>query len=82
MKVEVVTGALPCVLGEGPHWDATEGVLYYVDIPQGRVLRYDPQNNNTSYVNVSVIFRLRKSFTVFENMILKAFGAKIQMFKC
>jgi len=52
MKVEVVTGALPCVLGEGPHWDATEGVLYYVDIPQGRVLRYDPQNNNTSYVNV------------------------------
>ena len=52
-SVEVVTGALPCSLGEGPHWDATEGVLYYVDIPQGRVLRYDPRNNNTSYVNVS-----------------------------
>ena len=81
MKVEVVTGALPCVLGEGPHWDATEGVLYYVDIPQGRVLRYDPQNNNTSYVNVSVIFRLGKSLHIvlkshFENV----FGAKIQIF--
>ena len=72
MKVEVVTGALPCVLGEGPHWDATEGVLYYVDIPQGRVLRYDPQNNNTSYVNVSVIFRLNP-FIVFENTTLKGF---------
>ena len=75
MKVEVVTGALPCVLGEGPHWDATEGVLYYVDIPQGRVLRYDPQNNNTSYVNVSVIFRLNP-FIAFESTIFKAFWRK------
>jgi len=52
MKIEVVSGALRCKLGEGPHWDDLEGCLYYVDIPQGRVLRYDPKSNCTSYVNV------------------------------
>ena len=42
MNVEIVPNAKSCQLGEGPHWSSTEGVLYYVDIPRGRVLRYDP----------------------------------------
>lgn len=53
MKVEVVSEALSCHLGEGPHWSEAEGVLYYVDILKGRVLRYDPQNGGSCcYVNV------------------------------
>ena len=33
---------------------ATEGVLYYVDIKKGRVLRYDPRNGGSCcYVDVS-----------------------------
>ena len=55
MEVEVVTGALRCQLGEGPHWCSQDNVLYYVDIPQGRVLRYDPKTSTTSYVNVSEV---------------------------
>ncbi len=31
-----------CVCGEGPIWHDTEGVLYWVDIPTGRLFRYDP----------------------------------------
>jgi len=53
MKVEVVSKALLCQLGEGPHWSVAEGVLYYVDIKKGRVLRYDPRNGGSCcYVDV------------------------------
>ena len=44
MKVEVVSEALLCQLGEGPHWSVAEGVLYYVDIKKGRLLYYDLRN--------------------------------------
>lgn len=55
MEIEIVEKALPCVLGEGPHWSVTENVLYYVDIPKGRVLRYDPRNGGSCfYVDVSL----------------------------
>lgn len=30
------------VLGEGPLWDARENALYWVDIPEKRVFRWDP----------------------------------------
>ena len=54
MKVEIVSKALACQLGEGPHWHPDEGVLYYVDLFIGRVLRYDPKDGgNCSYVDVS-----------------------------
>jgi D-xylonolactonase len=33
---------LPCVTGEGPLWHPHEEVLYWVDIPAGRLYRYDP----------------------------------------
>lgn len=32
----------PCRLGEGPHWDADNKVLYFVDIDGMRVHKYDP----------------------------------------
>ena len=59
MKVEVVTKAMPCLLGEGPHWSVEEGVLYYVDIKAGRVLRYDPRNGSCSYVNVRKLYTIQ-----------------------
>jgi D-xylono/L-arabinono-1,4-lactonase len=31
-----------CVTGEGPLWHPTERRLYWADIPQGRLFRYDP----------------------------------------
>ena len=31
-----------CVVGEGPLWHPTERCVYWVDIPQGRIFRYDP----------------------------------------
>ena len=31
-----------CVTGEGPLWHADEKRVYWLDIPQGRMLRYDP----------------------------------------
>ena len=31
-----------CVTGEGPIWHPDEGRVYWVDIPQGRMFRYDP----------------------------------------
>jgi len=31
-----------CTTGEGPIWHPEEGLLYWVDIPAGRLFRYDP----------------------------------------
>lgn len=31
-----------CATGEGPIWSPLEGCLYWVDIPRGRLFRYDP----------------------------------------
>ncbi|MEM7578186.1 MAG: SMP-30/gluconolactonase/LRE family protein [Planctomycetota bacterium] len=35
-----------CVCGEGPIWHDTEGVLYWQDIPTGRLFRFDPQTKS------------------------------------
>jgi sugar lactone lactonase YvrE len=43
MKAELLSDRLPlCELGEGPHWDARNGLLYWVDIEGRAVHRYDP----------------------------------------
>lgn len=34
-----------CVTGEGPLWHPQEQRLYWVDIPRGRLFRYDPATN-------------------------------------
>ena len=41
MQPEVVAD-YQCVTGEGPLWHPAEKRLYWVDIPRGRLLRYDP----------------------------------------
>ncbi|MBP2252348.1 D-xylonolactonase [Halarchaeum solikamskense] len=34
-----------CETGEGPIWHPDEGVLFWCDIPSGRLLRYDPKRD-------------------------------------
>ena len=52
-QIQVINEAIRCELGEGPHWNSKEQVLYYVDIEKGRVLRYDPNKRLCHYVTVS-----------------------------
>uniref|UniRef100_A0A146KZ56 Regucalcin n=1 Tax=Lygus hesperus TaxID=30085 RepID=A0A146KZ56_LYGHE len=39
-------------VGEGPHWDPTEQVLYLVDVPKGNIACWWPKTNKTIYQNV------------------------------
>lgn len=39
-----------CATGEGPLWHADEQRLYWVDIPAGRLFRYDPATGNHEQV--------------------------------
>ena len=32
-----------CIVGEGPMWHPIENAIYWADIPQGRIFRYDPK---------------------------------------
>src|SRR5947209_3671448 len=41
MELEVIAD-YACETGEGPLWHPDEQRLYWVDIPQGRMFRYDP----------------------------------------
>lgn len=41
MQPEIVAD-YQCVTGEGPLWHPVEKRLYWVDIPSGRLMRYDP----------------------------------------
>ncbi len=41
MKPELVADC-QCVIGEGPLWHPTEKRVYWTDIPEGRMFRYDP----------------------------------------
>jgi sugar lactone lactonase YvrE len=45
--VTPVTG--PVEHGEGPHWDAETGVLFFVDISQELVNKYDPATNKVTH---------------------------------
>ena len=41
MNLELIAD-YQCVVGEGPMWHHMEQVVYWADIPQGRIFRYDP----------------------------------------
>lgn len=41
MKLEIVAD-YACVIGENPLWHPVEQRLYWIDIPAGRMFRYDP----------------------------------------
>ena len=56
-----------CSVGEGPVWDVSEQALYYIDILQKKVFRWDPATNDHRSWDVSDIigalvqfFRTRK----------------------
>jgi D-xylono/L-arabinono-1,4-lactonase len=42
MELELIAN-YECVTGEGPLWHEKEQKLYWADIPQGRIFRYDPK---------------------------------------
>lgn len=39
-------------LGEGPHWDTATGNLYYVDIVNGKLLRYNFNENKVYHCKI------------------------------
>ena len=39
-----------CVVGEGPLWHPDEQAVYWVDIPQGRLFRYDPESGDHAQI--------------------------------
>ncbi len=43
---------LGATLGEGPMWDARNGVLWFVDIKQGRIHRHDPASGARETIEV------------------------------
>lgn len=51
MKTEQPQCVLPAnsILGEGPSWDASAGVLYWVDIKRPAIFRFDPQRGQTGH---------------------------------
>ena len=40
-----------CTTGEGPLWHADHGMLYWCDIPEGRLHRYDPATDEHTLVH-------------------------------
>ena len=45
MDIEMIAD-YQCEIGEGPLWHPLERQLYWVDIPAGRLFRYDPATNH------------------------------------
>lgn len=64
---------LPCETGEGPLWHDDEQALYWLDIPPGRVYRYDPATgtNELAYEHDGAV----GGFTIQEDGALLLFCA-------
>jgi len=68
---------LACETGEGPLWHQDEQVLYWIDIPPGRLYRYDPgtKSNELVYEHEAAI----GGFTIQEDGSLLLFGERCQV---
>lgn len=60
-----------CSTGEGPLWHESQGSLYWVDIPNGRLFRYDPANGHHEQVYQGGVIG---GFTIQEDGSLLLFG--------
>ena len=63
-----------CVTGEGPLWHAAEGRLYWVDIPAGRLFRYEPATGRHEEVYRSA--EAIGGYTIQADGALLLFGAR------
>lgn len=51
-------------LGEAPHWDIATQNLYYVDIVNGKLLRYDFNENKVYHCKIGELnYSLRKDYS-------------------
>ncbi len=72
MKPELIAD-YKCVTGEGPLWHPDEQRLYWVDIPTGRMFRYNPASDeHEQFYEGEVV----GGFTIQENGALLLFMAK------
>ena len=62
-----------CVTGEGPLWHPGEGRVYWLDIPTGRIFRYDPASGQHEQVYAG---EQVGGFTIQANGALLLFGAR------
>ena len=44
-----------CACGENPLWDDRRGVLFWEDIPAGRIFRYDPRTGEHGQVHAGEV---------------------------
>jgi D-xylonolactonase len=72
MEIEMIAD-YNCVTGEGPLWHPSEQRLYWIDIPAGRMFRYDPASgNHEQFYEGEVV----GGFTIQEDEALLFFMAK------
>jgi sugar lactone lactonase YvrE len=51
MKMYEIIADYQCHTGEGPLWHSDEQALYWVDIPRGRLFRYEPETGQHAMIH-------------------------------
>lgn len=56
-----------CKLGEGPHWDAESQSLYYVDIFEHTIHKYNPstKEHTKAYVGKGIYYNINKTYLLY-----------------